>query len=72
MTGLQSETARVCARRLAAPISGKTPRKVCERSVAKGMSMFLRYKITSGDEQREALQKVRAHLNDSPESARMW
>ena len=36
----------------------------------KTVSMFLRYKITSGDEQREALQKVRAHLNSSPEPAR--
>jgi hypothetical protein len=34
--------------------------------------MFLRYKITSGDEQREALQKVRAHLNGSPEPGGRW
>ena len=36
----------------------------------KTVSMFLRYKITSGDEQRDALQKVRVHLNGSPGPAR--
>jgi hypothetical protein len=36
----------------------------------KTVSMFLRDKITSGDEQREALQKVRAHLEQVAEPAR--
>lgn len=37
----------------------------------KTVSMFLRYKITSGDEQREALRRVREHVDTPPQSARV-
>ncbi len=35
----------------------------------KTVSTFMRYKITSGDEQREALRRMRAHLEAVPEVA---
>jgi len=37
----------------------------------KTVSMFLRYKITSGDEQREALRRVRDHLQAGAERAKV-
>ena len=37
----------------------------------KTVSMFLRYKITSGDEQREALRRVREHLGAAAQTPRV-